>query len=139
MDDYGYVIVRKLRRASNPAPVLSIEHPPWMDGALCTQFDPESFYPEKGGSTQIAKAVCASCDVQEQCLKFACDRDERFGVWGGLSERERRRLLAKGWRPGDVMPARSTSNGDCPHCGKSCLSVLAHIRHAHPEIDRVPA
>jgi WhiB family redox-sensing transcriptional regulator len=65
---------------------------PWADQALCAQTDPESFFPEKGGSTRQAKAVCAQCFVQAECLDWAMTNDERFGVWGGLSERERRKL-----------------------------------------------
>jgi len=51
----------------------------------------KAFFPEKGGSTRDAKRVCAKCEVREQCLKWAIDHDERFGIWGGMSERERRR------------------------------------------------
>ncbi len=64
----------------------------WQSGSLCAQTDPEAFFPEKGGSTRDAKKICASCEVTEQCLKYALDNDERFGIWGGLSERERRKL-----------------------------------------------
>jgi WhiB family transcriptional regulator, redox-sensing transcriptional regulator len=63
----------------------------WQERALCAQTDPEAFFPEKGGSTREAKRVCASCEVRAQCLEFALAHDERFGIWGGLSERERRR------------------------------------------------
>jgi WhiB family transcriptional regulator, redox-sensing transcriptional regulator len=65
---------------------------PWVDEGLCTQTDPEMFFPELGGSTRSAKKVCASCEVKERCLQYALENDERFGVWGGLSERERRKL-----------------------------------------------
>lgn len=64
----------------------------WQDRALCNQTDPEAFYPEKGGSTREAKQVCKSCEVREQCLQYALDHDERFGIWGGLSRTERRQL-----------------------------------------------
>ena len=64
----------------------------WQTDALCAQTDPEAFFPEKGGSTRDAKRICASCDVRDQCLEYALQNDERFGIWGGLSERERRRL-----------------------------------------------
>ncbi|EEJ54275.1 WhiB family transcriptional regulator [Mobiluncus mulieris] len=64
----------------------------WQAQALCAQTDPEAFFPEKGGSTREAKAVCAQCEVREQCLEYALANDERFGIWGGLSERERRRF-----------------------------------------------
>ncbi len=66
--------------------------PDWKDRALCAETDPEAFFPEKGGSTREAKKVCVSCDVRAECLDFALGNDERFGIWGGLSERERRRL-----------------------------------------------
>lgn len=70
----------------------------WPSRAVCPQTDPEAFYPEKGGSTKEAKRICLGCPVQKQCLQWALDTDERFGVWGGLSERERRRLK-RGIRP----------------------------------------
>jgi WhiB family redox-sensing transcriptional regulator len=64
----------------------------WQGRALCAQTDPEAFFPEKGGSTREAKKVCASCEVRAECLEYALANDERFGIWGGLSERERRKL-----------------------------------------------
>ena len=64
----------------------------WQVQALCAQTDPEAFFPEKGGSTREAKRVCLGCDVRGDCLEYAMAHDERFGIWGGLSERERRRL-----------------------------------------------
>jgi WhiB family transcriptional regulator, redox-sensing transcriptional regulator len=64
----------------------------WQERALCAQTDPEAFFPEKGGSTREAKRVCMSCDVRSECLEYALAKDERFGIWGGLSERERRRV-----------------------------------------------
>ena len=73
--------------ASNEGVELSLQ-----ERALCAQTDPEAFFPEKGGSTREAKRVCLSCDVRGECLEYALANDERFGIWGGLSERERRRL-----------------------------------------------
>ncbi len=64
----------------------------WQERALCAQTDPEAFFPEKGGSTREAKKICAQCPVRAECLEYALANDERFGIWGGLSERERRRL-----------------------------------------------
>jgi len=63
----------------------------WFEG-VCAQTDPEVFFPEKGGSVREAKAVCARCPVRAQCLAHALAHGERFGVWGGFSEPERRRL-----------------------------------------------
>lgn len=73
----------------------------WQDEALCAQTDPESFFPEKGASTREAKATCMRCSVRLQCLVYALFNDERFGVWGGLSERERRRLAKR--MPGQAV------------------------------------
>lgn len=70
----------------------SIEEPSWQERALCAQTDPEAFFPEKGGSTREAKKVCVGCEVRSECLEYALENDERFGIWGGLSERERRKL-----------------------------------------------
>ena len=64
----------------------------WQENALCAQTDPEAFFPEKGGSTREAKRICLGCEVRDKCLEYALANDERFGIWGGLSERERRRL-----------------------------------------------
>jgi WhiB family redox-sensing transcriptional regulator len=64
----------------------------WQDLALCAETDPEAFFPEKGGSTREAKKVCGGCEVRKDCLEYALASDQRFGIWGGLSERERRKL-----------------------------------------------
>jgi WhiB family redox-sensing transcriptional regulator len=64
----------------------------WQTDSLCAQTDPEAFFPEKGGSTRDAKKICGSCEVRQHCLEYALENDERFGIWGGLSERERRKL-----------------------------------------------
>jgi WhiB family redox-sensing transcriptional regulator len=66
--------------------------PEWQERGLCSQTDPEAFFPEKGGSTREAKRICNRCGVRETCLQWALDHDERFGIWGGLSEQERRKL-----------------------------------------------
>lgn len=65
----------------------------WADYALCAEADPESWFPEKRGSGTIAaKRICGQCFVREQCLEWALDHAETWGIWGGLSERERRRV-----------------------------------------------
>lgn len=74
---------------------------PWQDRAICAQTDPDAFFPEKGGSTREAKKICLDCPVRQECLDYALDHDERFGIWGGFSERERRRLS----RGEDVTPS----------------------------------
>lgn len=64
----------------------------WVLEAKCLDADPEAFFPEKGGSTREAKRICGACPVRNECLEHALVNDERFGIWGGLSERERRRM-----------------------------------------------
>ena len=64
----------------------------WQRDALCAQTDPEAFFPEQRGSTRDAKRICQACDARAECLDYALQNDERFGIWGGLSERERRKL-----------------------------------------------
>lgn len=66
----------------------------WHDDALCAQTDPRVFYPAKGDNESVvaAKMICALCPVRAECLEEALEQGERFGVWGGMSERERRKL-----------------------------------------------
>jgi WhiB family redox-sensing transcriptional regulator len=73
-------------------PDTSLEATTWQALARCAEVDAEAFFPEKGGSTAPAKKVCLSCEVRTECLEYALEHDERFGIWGGLSERQRRRL-----------------------------------------------
>jgi WhiB family redox-sensing transcriptional regulator len=70
---------------------IGIKPEPWQQRALCAETDPELFHPEKGGSTRDAKRVCNACEVRAECLDWALEKDEKFGVLGGMSERERRR------------------------------------------------
>src|SRR3954465_12348161 len=64
----------------------------WQEEANCLGVDPDLFFPERGASTREAKAVCRSCEVRGECLEYALAHGEKFGIWGGLSERERRRV-----------------------------------------------
>src|SRR5688572_25701205 len=64
----------------------------WQDYANCLGVDPDLFFPERGASTREAKEVCRGCVVREDCLEYALVNGEKFGIWGGMSERERRRL-----------------------------------------------
>jgi len=66
--------------------------PTWQDKANCMGVDPDLFFPERGASTREAKEVCRGCVVQEDCLEYAIANGEKFGIWGGMSERERRRV-----------------------------------------------
>ncbi|GAC1309502.1 MAG: transcriptional regulator WhiB2 [Acidimicrobiales bacterium] len=73
-------------------PMGSYEVPDWKSKANCMGVDPDLFFPERGMSTREAKEVCKGCVVREDCLEYALANGEKFGIWGGLSERERRRI-----------------------------------------------
>jgi WhiB family transcriptional regulator, redox-sensing transcriptional regulator len=64
----------------------------WQHKANCMGVDPELFFPERGASTREAKEVCRGCVVRSECLEYALANGEKFGIWGGLSERERRKV-----------------------------------------------
>jgi WhiB family transcriptional regulator, redox-sensing transcriptional regulator len=63
--------------------------PAWQAQALCAQTGADFFFPEPGSSVREAKRICALCEMRSACLDYALENDERFGVWGGLSEKER--------------------------------------------------
>lgn len=120
----------------------------WQQDGLCNQTDPEAFYPEKGGSTREAKSVCVGCMVRAECLSYALDTDQRFGVWGGMSERERRKLNTSRTLPCDMpgctdlfaatrdrdrhitMTHRATKVVTCSTCGKPFAFASQLARHA---------
>jgi hypothetical protein len=97
----------------------------WQDDALCPQTDPNAFFPDKGESTTPAKQICLHCQVRQQCLDYAVAHDERFGVWGGFSERERRRMkrgedLTPTLRHGGHQPSEACYlRGASPGCRKA--------------------
>jgi WhiB family redox-sensing transcriptional regulator len=67
----------------------------WTEHAVCAQVGADFWHPERGGitdSVRAAKKVCMGCPVKQECLDYALRRDERFGVWGGLTAQQRRRL-----------------------------------------------
>lgn len=65
----------------------------WMARGKCRDMDPNVFFPSDGVGVQVAQAVCRSCDEREACLEYALVNRVEHGVWGGASERERKRLL----------------------------------------------
>jgi WhiB family redox-sensing transcriptional regulator len=75
----GPLLAREEREAGN-----------WRDRGLCTEVDSELFYPERGSPAAAAKRICADCSVRSQCLDFALDSGEAWGIWGGMSRDERR-------------------------------------------------
>lgn len=74
----------------------------WQDAAVCAQIGGDLWHPERGGSTKEAKSIYADCPVRLQCLRHAIDNDERWGIWGGLSEHERHRLKTANRQPTDT-------------------------------------
>lgn len=77
----------------------------WQDNANCRGANADLFFPERGASTRAAKAICRECQVRVECLEFAISTGEKFGIWGGMSERERRRVR----RDRQVAAARRAS------------------------------
>lgn len=83
LDDVG--VLAELRQGA--------DEEDWQERALCAQVDPDAWFPEKGGSTREAKRICQGCDVRAECLEYALANTIRYGIWGGMSERERRKLI----------------------------------------------
>ena len=65
----------------------------WRQRAACRGVDPDIFYPVSDEEAEAAKAICVQCTVREMCLEYALMNRERDGVWGGATERERRRII----------------------------------------------
>src|SRR3954471_14871239 len=70
--------------------LLTPEDRSWQRKANCMGVDPDLFFPERGASTREAKEVCRGCVVREDCLEYALVNGEKFGIWGGMSDGERR-------------------------------------------------
>lgn len=111
--------------------------PDWFDERNCRDVDTRLFFPMQGENhlSAAAKAVCAGCTVREQCLQFALDNEERFGIWGGTSEKQRRRMrrdrrVAAGVAVRPVNPTHgvtATYNGGC-RCEPCRLAYRVHQR-----------
>ena len=86
--------------------------PKWTRDAVCASVDPALWFPEMGGTAREAKKICATCPVRVQCLEFALERPERFGIFGGMTERERRKLQG--------------NTKACKHCGTEYTPGRSH-------------
>jgi len=88
----------------------------WRDRALCAQIGGDIWFPEKGGDSGVAaKRVCRACPVTAECLAYALEMGEEYGVWGGMSPQQRRRLNG-----GPVRYERRTDGEKhCGHCRKA--------------------
>ncbi|NCY16693.1 MAG: WhiB family transcriptional regulator [Actinobacteria bacterium] len=71
----------------------------WMEDGICRNHKPDTFFPSDGVGVEVAKRICATCPVVDTCLEYALENHIDHGVWGGTSERQRRRILkARGIR-----------------------------------------
>jgi hypothetical protein len=93
--------------------------PPWTQAAVCASVDPELWFPEKGNSAARAKKICATCPVREPCLQYALDNDDRFGVFGGTTERDRRKIRG--------------NTKFCKHCGAEYAPGRSHAAFCSDE------
>ena len=110
------------------------DSPWWWFAGLFAQTDPELFFPEKSGSTRAAKAVCTGCPVRAECLEHALAHDERYGVWGGTSERERRRLKDAGTATSPTnapQPAAQQPDVPGPIVGEVDEVIVARLISGH--------
>ncbi|GIH89911.1 hypothetical protein Psi01_05410 [Planobispora siamensis] len=102
----------------------------WQNLAHCAEADPEIFFPERWdeASTAEAKSVCASCPVRFECLTDALQRMERHGIWGGLTEQERRKVTRLPHRcrhcRGPVLAAAGR------YCSQGCRLAATRRRRA---------
>jgi WhiB family redox-sensing transcriptional regulator len=88
---------QKLRRVGLGEQPPMYPPPPgeWISRGACKGMNPDLFFPERGVDVRAAKAVCARCDVADECAQYALDNTIRSGIWGGLSERERREIRSR--------------------------------------------
>lgn len=90
------------------------QNPTWRTDAACRGLVTDWFHPERGGDTSQPKAICATCTVTAECLAYALVNFEKHGIWGGLSERERRplrkRLVSAGLLALPVAPIDHGTN-----------------------------
>ena len=68
---------------------------PWMNDGSCRNHPPEVFFPSDGVGVAVAQSICSACPVRAECLEYALVNRIDHGVWGGASERERRRILKR--------------------------------------------
>lgn len=80
--------------------VIRSDEMEWQVKGICRNIDPEFFFPEgraKANQAKIAKRICLDCPILQECRDWALTRGEQFGVWGGLSDNDRRAIWKK-WR-----------------------------------------
>lgn len=83
-----------VRRLYGPAPARDDEMYDWREDAACLGIDTDCFYPFQNESPEPAKRICGLCSVRSQCLAYSLEMDDWNGIWGGMSEGERRRVFS---------------------------------------------
>lgn len=99
--------------------VRAFERADWMQQRACTNVPSEWFFPGRGEDTARAKAVCADCPVRIECLEYAVRNGEKYGIWGGTSERERRAIRKQ----------RGIRFGNNQYSGSACGTNAGYMRH----------
>lgn len=120
----------------------------WMDFANCTGVDPELFFPRRGEPDIGAREVCERCDVRRECALAALAANEIYGVWGGLSRKQRLRIQ----RGRTTLDAEMTKRAKrCVECGdafhpelyganrKTCSDMCATRRQSRLARERLAA
>lgn len=79
----------------------------WMKKGRCRDISPSVFFPSDGVGVDVARAICADCPVKTPCLEYALENKVDHGVWGGASERERRRIARRRRLEGATTAVRS--------------------------------
>lgn len=96
----------------------------WSAYGSCASVDPDLFFPEPGADTSAARAICRDCPVRRMCLDHALETNQKFGIWGGMTENQRRRLR----RDRDQHPARPVGRSAAP---LSAQPAQLPVRHLH--------
>ena len=72
-----------------------VEQEPWMQDRACRDHPDINWFPERGQKSDAAVTICLGCTVRHECLEYALDRNERFGIWGGYTAQGRVRIQAR--------------------------------------------
>lgn len=103
--------------------MITIPMPDWYADAVCASVGSDYWFPDKGGTTRAAKKICSDCPVAGLCLEWALDNGERWGVWGGKSDKERRKLGARRRCRNCDKPFTLGDNRSDRMCSEECRSV----------------
>jgi WhiB family redox-sensing transcriptional regulator len=102
-------------------PARQFLHQPWAKWARCQEVGGDWHFPEASQSAAVARSICRHCEVCQECLEWALITDERYGVWGGLTPKERRNL----------EPSRIIACPDCDARFATVRDLNNHTRTTH--------